>query len=197
MTTDPSQIEVFPASAERWLDLEALFGEHGAYANCWCTFWRIKRSEFSKLKSEEKKALLKEWTTLPIAPGVLAYDGGQAVGWCAIQPRETLLPLAKSRILKPVDDQPVWSIVCYFVAKTARRQGVMQALLRGAIEYARQNGATIVEGYPLDMQSAPLDGKKLTGYSGFMGIASVYRELGFVEVGRASETQMIMRYEIH
>jgi len=197
METALPKFNIFPATADRWPDLEALFGEHGAYGNCWCTFWRIKRSEFGKLKSEEKKALLKEWTTLPIAPGVLAYDGGQAVGWCAIQPRETLLPLAKSRILKPVDDQPVWSIVCYFVAKTARRQGVMQALLRGAIEYARQNGATIVEGYPLDMQSAPLDGKKLTGYSGFMGIASVYRELGFVEVGRASETQMIMRYEIH
>jgi GNAT superfamily N-acetyltransferase len=194
MSIDPQQIQVFPASDERWPDLEALFGIHRT--SCWCTFWRIKRSEFSRLKGEEKKALLKEWTTLPIAPGVLAYDGSKAVGWCAVQPREKFLPLATSQTLKPVDDRSVWSIVCYFVEKSARRQGVMQALLRGAIEYARQNGATIVEGYPIDMRTPPLEGKKLTGYSGFMGIASVYRQVGFVEVGRASETQLIMRYQI-
>jgi GNAT superfamily N-acetyltransferase len=187
-------IEVFPASADRWLDLEALFGKHRT--SCWCTFWRINRSDFNKFKGEEKKALLKEWTTLPIAPGVLAYEEGRSVGWCAIHPREELVSLENSISLKRVDDQPVGSFVGYFVAKTARRQGVMQVLLRGAIDYARQNGATFVEGYPLDMQSAPLDGKKLTGYSGFMGIASVYHELGFVEVGRASETQLIMRYQI-
>ena len=191
-----SRVEVFPATAERWSDLELLFGEHGAYANCWCTFWRIKRSEFGKLSGEEKKALLKEWTSLPIAPGVLAYEEGKVVGWCAINPRENLVPLENSRILKRVDDQPVWSIVCYFIHKAHRKQGVMQALLSGAVDYARQNGARIVEGYPLDMQSPPLAGKKLTGYSGFMGIASAYRRAGFVEVGRASETQLIMRCQV-
>ncbi len=196
MENSTLQITVFPATAERWPDLEALFGDHGAYGNCWCTFWRIKRSEFSKMKGEEKKALLKEWTTLPIAPGVLAYDGDKPVGWCAIQPRQNLYPLANSKIFKPVDDQPVWSIVCFFVDKSARQQGVMQALLRGALDYARQNGAAIVEGYPVDLQSAPLAGKKLTGYKGFMGIASAYREVGFVEVGRVSETQLIMRCRV-
>ena len=189
-----SRVEVFPATAERWPDLEELFGEHRT--SCWCTFWRIRRSDFSKLGSTEKKELLKEWTEEPIAPGVLAYEDGKAVGWCSIQPREKLLALANSQVLKAVDDQPVWSIVCFFIEKTHRRRGVMEALLRGAVEYARQNGAGIVEGYPIDMQSPPLTGKRLTGYGGYMGIASAYRRAGFTEVGRASETQLIMRCQV-
>lgn len=189
-----SCVEVFPAAAERWSDLEELFGDHRT--SCWCTFWRIKRSDFGRLSGEEKKALLQEWTTLPIAPGVLAYEGGRAVGWCSIQPREKLLALANSQILKAVDDQPVWSIVCFFIQKSHRRQGVMETLLRGAVEYARQNGARNVEGYPIDMQSPLLKGKKLTGYGGYMGIASAYHRAGFVEVGRVSETQLIMRCQV-
>jgi GNAT superfamily N-acetyltransferase len=189
------QMQVYPATAERWPDLETLFGTHRT--SCWCTFWRIQRTEFNKLGGSEKKELLKQWTSEPLAPGVLAYEGGRAVGWCAVQPREKLLPMANSEILKPVDDQPVWSIVCYFVAKAARRHGVMETLLRGAVEFARENGAAIVEGYPLDLHTPLLEGKKLTGYGGYMGIASVYRKVGFVEVARASETQLILRYEIH
>ncbi len=88
----------------------------------------------------------------------------------------------------------MWSIVCFYVAQTARRSGLMAALLRGAVAYARQQGAYIVEGYPVDLQTPPMSGKNLTGYSGYMGLASVYRDAGFVEIGRASETQLIMRY---
>jgi GNAT superfamily N-acetyltransferase len=95
-----------------------------------------------------------------------------------------------------VDEQPVWSIVCFFVDKAIRKRGLMVALVRGAVAYARSNGAQFVEGYPIDMQSPKLAGQKLGGCSGYMGIAAAFRKNGFVEVGRASETQLIMRYTI-
>ena len=158
--------------------------------------WRLKRSVYKELDGEGRKAEMRHLTHADHAPGVLAYQDGAPVGWCSIGPREAFAALETSRILKRVDDQPVWSIVCFYVAKTARRSGLMAALLRGAVDYARQQGARIVEGYPIDMQTPLLAGQKLTGYSCFMGIASVFREAGFVEVGRASETQLIMRCTI-
>jgi GNAT superfamily N-acetyltransferase len=157
-------------------------------------FWRLERADYKKMKGEGTKAVLRALTLDNHVPGVLAYQGGRAIGWCAIGPRAEYAALENSRILKPVDDQPVWSIVCFFVEKSHRRQGVTQALLAGAVDYAISQGATIVEGYPIDLQAPPLRGQKLTSYGGYMGIASVFAALGFQEVGRASETQLIMRY---
>lgn len=187
---------VYPATAERWADLEKVFGEHGAYAGCWCMFWRLNRSDFKQLRGDGTKAVLREMTTKGDVPGLLVYDQGEAVGWCSIGPREGYMALENSRILKRIDEQPVWSVVCFFVTKKYRGKGAMKALISGAVGYARQQGAKIVEAYPIDMQSPKLAGQKLTSYSGYMGIASVFRDVGFVEVGRASETQLIMRYQI-
>jgi GNAT superfamily N-acetyltransferase len=86
--------------------------------------------------------------------------------------------------------------VCFFVKKSSRKHGLMTDLLRGAIDYAQASGAKMIEGYPIDMQSPKLTGQKLSGASGYMGIAAAFREVGFVEVGRGSETQLIMRYTI-
>lgn len=199
MATTPQdlpEIHIHPADAGRWADLETLFGEHGAYAGCWCMFWRLPHPEFNRLKGEGTKLKLRELSASPLPPGILAYADGKAIGWCSIGPREHFQGLERSRILKRVDEKPVWSVVCYFIHKKFRRQGVMEALLRGAIGFARQHGAKIIEGYPIDTHSPLLEGKKLTGYSGFMGIAAAYRAVGFVEVARASETQAIMRYEL-
>ena len=207
-TQSASLIEVHPATAERWEDLETLFGEKGAYAGCWCTWWRLKHAEFHMMTRESRKALLKDLTCKNQVPGVLAYTGGEPssgggpsasgtpVGWCSIGPRESYISLEASQTLKRIDNMPVWSIVCFFILKPFRHQGVMEELLRGAVQYAGQQGASIVEGYPIDLQSPKLAGKKLSRCEGYMGIASAFREAGFVEVGRASETQLIMRYTI-
>jgi GNAT superfamily N-acetyltransferase len=189
-------ITIYPATAERWPDLEALFGQHGAYADCWCMFWRLSRSDFKRMKGAGTQAALREMTLNNAVPGLLAYDEDKAVGWCSVGPRQHFLALENSRILKRLDDLPVWSIVCFFVAKSHRGKGIMNALLRGAVQYAREHNAKIVEGYPIDLQSLKLAGQKLTGCRGYMGIASVFRDAGFIEVGRASETQLIMRHEI-
>jgi GNAT superfamily N-acetyltransferase len=156
-------------------------------------FWRLKRSQFGELGTEGRKAALRDLTHSALPPGLLAYADGQPVGWCCVGPREDFAALERSRILKRVDAAPVWSITCFFVAREARRKGVLRALLLGALRWAEEQGARMVEGYPLDMQSEKLRGKNLTGYSGFMGIASTYRDVGFYEVGRASEVQLLMR----
>jgi len=186
--------EINPLTKERWDDLEALFGAHGGYAGCWCMFWRLERAEFKKLRGDGTKAVLKDMTLNNRVPGLLAYVDGKAVGWCSVGPREAYLALEKSRILKRVDQEPVWSIVCFFVDKAHRKQGVMKALIQGAVAYAQSAGAKIVEGYPIDMQAPKLVGQKLSGCGGYMGIAAAFRETGFIEIGRASETQLIMRY---
>jgi GNAT superfamily N-acetyltransferase len=189
-------VEIHPATADRWPDLETLFGLKGAYAGCWCMFWRLERSHFKLQKGEGTKAELHHLVQAGPPPGLLAYLDGTAAAWCSLGPREQFKALENSRILKRVDDTPVWSIACFFVAKPCRGHGLMGALLRGAVAYAAANGATTVEGYPLDLDHPQLAGQKLTSYAGYMGITSAYRAVGFAEIGRASETQLIMRYTI-
>jgi len=194
--TKVEDLKVYPLTPDRWQDFETLFGEHGAYGNCWCMFWRMKRSEFMKMKGEEKKAAMLDLVNSGVATGVMLYEKDQPIGWCSLGPRETLYPLERSTTLKRIDDQPVWSIVCFFILRGCRKQGLMQVLVKGAVDHARDQGARIVEAYPTDMQSGIMAGKHLTGYHGYMGIASTFRKFGFVEVGRPNEYQVIMRYTI-
>ena len=126
-------------------------------------------------------------------PGILAYVDGVALGWCAIQPREAYPALARSRIFKPVDTQPVWSVTCFFIAKAYRRKGLTVELLRAAVAHAHERGATIVEGYPFEVTS--VSGEMPAVYA-FTGLASAFRQAGFTEVARRSETRPIMRYSI-
>jgi GNAT superfamily N-acetyltransferase len=185
--------QFYPATPERWPDLEHVFGKNGANAGCWCMFWRLERAMFKKTKGEGNRQILKQIVEADEQPGVLAYDGKNAVGWCGIAPREKLIALENSRILKRVNDQPVWSITCFFILKEARKQGIMDGLIKAAVEHAKTNGARIVEAYPIDMQSPKLAGQTFSSYSGYMGVSSAFRSLGFEEVGQASETQLIMR----
>jgi GNAT superfamily N-acetyltransferase len=197
MPTNPNQGHLFtfhPLTPERWNDFEALFGPHGACGGCWCMWWRIKRSDFEHQKGDVNRLALQQIVASGEVPGLLAYDGakgGPPVGWCSVAPREAFPALERSRILKRVDDQPVWTAVCFFVAKTYRRQGLTVSLLRAAVEYARQAGAKIVEGYPEDPRKA-----EIPAPFAFTGLASAFIQAGFVEVLRRSETRPIMRYFI-
>jgi len=186
----PQDLEIQPVTPERWPDLEALFGKHGACGGCWCMWWRLTRSEFAKQLGQGNKEAFKGIVEAGEVPGLLAYADGWPVAWCSVAPRETFSALERSRTLKRVDDQPVWSIVCFFVAKSARGKGVMLKLLRAAVEYAKAHGAKIVEGYPIEPTGT------LSGSSGFTGVASTFRQAGFVEVLRRSETRPIMRYVV-
>jgi GNAT superfamily N-acetyltransferase len=186
-----NQVEFHPLTPEHWKDLEALFGERGAYGNCWCMWWRMKRSEFDKQSGREKKQALKDIVESNQVPGILAFTNGEPVAWCSVAPREVFASLERSPTLKRVDEEPVWSIVCFFVAKPYRRQGLMVMLLEAAIDYAKANGAKIVEGYPIEPKH-----DHLPEVSSFTGLASAFQEVGFVEVLRRSEKRPIMRYFI-
>ena len=186
-------MKVVPATSELWPKLEQLFGPKGAYSGCWCMFWRLERAEFKKKKGPGTKAELKKHTSQGRVPGVIGFVDGQAAGWCSIGPRQDYLALENSRILKRIDAAPVWSIVCFFVAKEFRRQSAMNALLVGAIAYAKNHGASIIEGYPLDLDGPKLKDQTLSSFAGYMGIASAFKQAGFKKVGQASETQLIMR----
>jgi len=117
-----TQLEFYPLTPQRWSDLETLFGERGATGGCWCMWWRLKRSQFDRQKGEGNKQAFKQIVETEMKPGILAYHDGQPVAWCAIQPRTAYPVLERSRNLKRIDEQPVWSITCFFVGKSLRRE---------------------------------------------------------------------------
>jgi ribosomal protein S18 acetylase RimI-like enzyme len=183
-------LQFLPVTPDRWGDLEQLFGPHGAYAGCWCMWWRLSRAEFGRQSGEQRKAGLRGLVDSGQVPGILAYLDGKPVAWVSVAPRETYPSLERSRTLKRVDDQPVWSIVCFFVAKPYRGLGLMVELLLGAVAYAAQRGAQIVEAYPVDPGGRAVHGNT----EGYMGLVSAFRKAGFVEVARRSPRQAVMRY---
>ena len=148
------KLEYHPVTPERWTDLEGLFGKHGAGGGCWCMWWRLTRSQFAEQAGEKNRLALKGIVDSGEVPGLLAYADGEPVGWCSLEPREAYPSLERSRTLKRVDDQPVWSIVCFFVAKPFRGRGLMAPFLAAAVEYAKEQGAKIVEGYRVEEPSA-------------------------------------------
>jgi GNAT superfamily N-acetyltransferase len=187
----PLALEFHPVTPERWQDLETLFGKNGAYSGCWCVWWRISRSEFGKQVGQGNREALKAIVDSGEVPGLLAYGSDQPLAWCSVAPREAFPSLERSRTLKSIDDEPVWSIVCFFVARPYRHQGLMVKLLRAAIVYAKEHDAKIVEGYPVEPGQT-----NIPPVSSFTGIISAFKEVGFVEVLRRSERRPIMRYFI-
>ncbi|MBS7633639.1 GNAT family N-acetyltransferase [Candidatus Bathyarchaeota archaeon] len=183
-------LEFYPLTSERWVDLEKLFGKHGACGGCWCMWWRLSRADFNRNKGEGNRKAFKKIVDSGHIPGILAYFDGQPVGWCAVAPRESFPMLERSRTLKRVDDRPVWSVVCFFMAKLFRRKGLTVKLLEAAIKYVEAKGGNIVEGYPTGSAKAQPDPFMYTG------LASSFRKVGFVEVLRRSRNRPIMRYVI-
>jgi GNAT superfamily N-acetyltransferase len=183
-------LELHPVTPDRWRDLETLFGPEGADGGCWCMWFRLRRRDFDRNSGKENRRAMKGIVDSGEVPGLLAYAAGEPVGWVSLSPRDKYPHLEHSRKLKRVDDEPVWSIVCFVVDKRLRGQGLMTKLLSAAIDYARERGATIVEAYPVELKGG------LTGYSGYTGIASTFRKAGFVEVLRRSQDRPIMRYFI-
>lgn len=151
-------------------------------------WWKLKRKEFDALKGEgNRKALWQEIHGGGV-PGLLAYVGSEPLGWVAVAPRDAYPTLERSRVLGRVDAEPVWSVVCFFVARAFRKRGITVRLLEAAARYAGERGATIVEGYPVE----PKQGSTADAFA-YTGLASSFRRAGFVEVARRSDTRPIMR----
>lgn len=178
----------YPLAPDRWKDFETLFGPRGACGGCWCMYPRLTAREFSAGKGEPNRHAMRRLVRSGAKPGVIAYHRDEPVGWCALGPRETYPRLAASRILRPVDDKRVWSVVCLFVKRTHRRQGISTQLLKAATAHARTQGARILEGYPHEPQSDAAPDAFI-----WTGVASAYRSAGFEEVARRSPSRPLMR----
>jgi GNAT superfamily N-acetyltransferase len=145
-------LEIQPLIWARWQDFEKLFGPRGACGGCWCMYWKYPRKDFQNNRGDGNRSLQTAFVETGGIPGLLAYVEGLPVGWCAIEPRENFPTLERSPILQPVDDSKVWSITCFFVDRKFRLKGLSTALLLAAVQYAAENDARIVEGYPTDQQ---------------------------------------------
>jgi ribosomal protein S18 acetylase RimI-like enzyme len=187
------KITVAPLTPDRWPDLEAVFKAKGCSVarHCWCMAYRLSGSRGplppGMTRAQANRATLKALVDAGTPPGLIGYRGMVPVGWISIGPRETYDRLKRSPVMKAVDEQPVWSVICFVVPAEYRGQGVARALLKGAVAYARQRGARLVEAYPVDKP-----GRSKDDYMWF-GAKSMYDKAGFKEVARRKPQRPIVR----
>ncbi len=182
-----------PVTKKNWGKFEELFGEKGACGNCWCMYYRLKKTDFvkGKVKNGNRNAMRKiVWSGKPV--GLLAIHEGKPIAWLAFAPREDFLKLENSRVHKRIDDNPVWSIPCTFIHKEFRRQGVSVALLIGAIEYARKSGIKIIEAYPAIPTQKTWPDSFL-----WVGLLKSFDRAGFEIVDRTSKSRPMVRYYVN
>ena len=162
---------------------------------CWCLSHRVDAKTNRELVGPARGEFVRDLCSRKVAPGVLAYDGDDVVGWAAVAPRSEL-PFARSRKIPHVDDLPVWSAWCIRVRPGHRGKGISQALIGGAVEYARSHGAPAIEGYPGDN-----DGKKVDLTMAYVGTRSLFEKAGFDKVADTDSVldgfpRVLMRLEL-
>ena len=190
MTTMPdwiTQLRILPLTADLWPMFEDLLGRGGPCSRCWCMYWRIGPAYHKRTPRANKSAFQRIVRSGP-PPGLIALLNDEAVGWCQLTPRVVLPHLDQVKKCRAVDDQPVWSITCFYVRMGYRKKGVSGALIQAAIKMAKQNRAPALEGYPLDA--------KLTPSSSSTGYVSAFLRAGFKVVARHFPPQPVMRLDL-
>ena len=187
-------LTIHPLTAERWPDLEDLFSpQRGANSGCWCMWPRVSGADYKAMDREGRKHAFRSIVTAGPPPGLLAYDEGKAIGWCAVGPRVSVARFQSAKTSRPVagpDEIDVgrsYAITCFFIRTGYRKRGLTKRLAEAAIDFARVNGAAAVEVCAIDPE------KPLTWGEGFVGVASVFAALGFREVARRSPRRPLMR----
>ncbi|GAB5467954.1 MAG: GNAT family N-acetyltransferase [Rhodospirillales bacterium] len=177
--------EIAPAD---WQGFADVMGEKGGCGGCWCMIWRQSKKQMDAGMGAANREAMRALFDSGQVPGLIARRDGEAVGWIQVDRRAVFTRLESSRVLKPVDDLPVWSVACFLVDKRFRRQGLALRLLQGACDFARQRGAEILEGYPIDTPK-----RSYPAVYAWSGFAKTFRQAGFEEVARRSDTRPIMR----
>jgi len=187
-----TRFDVKPLTRDTWGDLVELFNRPGASIarGCWCMYYRKKGAGADADQAAKNRRGLRTLVGRGTVPGLIAYDDGRPVGWISLGPREDYQKLERSPVMKPVDDKPVWSIVCFFIDSKERGRGVAKVLLNAGMDHARANGATLLEAYPVDK-----DRRSVSEFLWF-GTRSMFERAGFTEVARRKPTRPVMRKRI-
>jgi len=182
--------ETVAVDPARWPDLERLFGPNGAYSNCWCTWFLLTGRRWEEAGAAGRRTVLRDVVASGAEPGLLAYDGDDPVGWCAVGPREWYDRMTSPRALvyRPPDDLPAWVINCFFVAREHRRAGVAAALLDAAVDHAFSRGAARIDAYPLDTAGGSPPASSL-----YVGTLDMFRGAGFREIARIRDRPVVRR----
>jgi GNAT superfamily N-acetyltransferase len=170
-------VSIHPLTSDRWDDLVTLFGPRGAQSGCWCMWFRVANAGWWAAGNAGNRTAFEGLVRTERVPGLLAYLGGQPVGWVSVSPRAEYRRIVGEVTGEPGSD-PVWSVVCFYIHRDHRRAGIAHALLEGAIAHARVSGATILEAYPVDSS------KRVPVGSAYTGLRTMFERAGFRETGR-------------
>jgi GNAT superfamily N-acetyltransferase len=187
---------VRPLTPSRWNDLETIFDARGCSVarGCWCMYYRVSgKGPLTRPGAPQRlqsKEALKALAAGDPPPGLIGYRGKTPVGWISLGPRKDYAKLAKSPLMKPVDDEPVWSIVCFVVPSEHRNQGVAGELLAAAVEYARKRGVRVLEAYPVDKAEPS------AAQASWFGSKRMFDAAGFDEVARRRPDRPVVRLRL-
>jgi GNAT superfamily N-acetyltransferase len=183
-------VAVHPLDTSLWPSLCDMFGQGGDPKSCWCTFWRLTNAQSSGLSTDDRRAWLQQVTDAAtadprtIAPGLVAHEDGQVVGWVSVAPRSDYGRLAKSRTIPMIDGEGVWSLTCFVISRATRGRGLSAVLLSAAVDYAADNGAAVVEAYPAVVPA----GEHIPSSAAYSGIESMFLADGFSRVAETSSS---------
>jgi len=184
------EIAETPLDTSLWPSLSEMFGQGGDSKSCWCTFWRFPNAQLGPMSTEDKRTWLKgaadastedDQTT---APGLVAHEDGQVLGWVSLGPRNDYGRLAKSRTIPMIDGDGVWSVICFVVARAARGRGLALQLLSAAVDFAAGNGAAILEAYPAVVPA----GERIPASAAYSGVESLFLAAGFTRVAETGSS---------
>ena len=171
--------ETHPVTPDRFDDFADVVNPNRRASHCWCLSHRLRQREIDELGEGSREQAMRRLCERDAPPGVVTYLDGTPVGWCNIGARTDIPRLLHSTRIRPLDDVPVWSIVCVVVRGGHRKQGVTTPLIEGAVQYAVSRGAPAVEAYPVD----PGEGRMDTTMA-FVGTRAMFERAGFEVVGR-------------
>lgn len=183
-----TSISVHPLTPDRWDDFVAVMGPNGAMMGCWCMWFRLTHADYQLMAGDANRNAMCALVMEGRPPGLIAYDGDTPAGWISLAPREDFGRVERSKFFAKVDDQPVWSVVCFFVPRRHRGKGLSRALLAAAIDFARDQGAATLEAYPRDPAIS-----RVSADGAYVGLEPVFRDAGFTEVARRDPKRPIMR----
>jgi GNAT superfamily N-acetyltransferase len=185
------KLEFDQLTSSTWKKFEAVMGEKGGCGNCWCMYFRLPYKTFQENKPDGNKKMMKQLVKKDRPQGLMASINKEPVGWIALAPREDYMRLANSRVFKPIDDKPVWSITCFFIKKEFRHKGLSQQLIKGAIDFAKKKKIKTLEAYPAIPYAEKVPHPFL-----WVGVLSTFIKQGFKIVQQHSKSRAMVRIDL-